>query len=116
MKRAEETTVLITTQSVSEQLLQQRDEISQVLRELTEDVRDMQARLRCGEVDKKTDASRLLGDLRYWLKAARETEIEIEALRRKDSGIHDIYGLDLQAAELEIGCRLDRLRACCCAG
>ena len=56
-----------------------------------------------------TRETRILGDARYWLKAARETEAEIEALKRKDARIAHEYGLDLELARAEIDQRLARL-------
>lgn len=108
--------VLITAQIQAARLEAQREEISQTLADLVADVRALQSQLRQGEIEKKTETSKLLNDLRYWLKAARETEAELEEIRRKESGIGDAYGLDLEAAEFAIGCRMAQLRPCCGAG
>ena len=55
--------------------------------------------------------AKLLADARYWLKAARETEAEIETLKRKDARIEHEYGLDLDRARAEIHERLARIAA-----
>lgn len=89
----------------------QRDEIAQTLEELTADIRELQERIRGSERVKKTDVGTALSDLRYWLKAARETEAELDAIRRKQNGIEGDWGLDLEAAYHEVSCRLDRIRA-----
>ena len=90
----------------------QRDEIAQTLEDLAADLRALQGKLRTGEV-KKQDIGVAAADLRYWLKALRETEAELDTLRRKDSEVVGAYGIDLETARFEIGCRLDRLKACC---
>lgn len=105
--------VLLTAEQQIDRLEEKRAEIEETLRDLTEDIRDIQARLRSGEVDRKSEASKPLSELKYWLKAIRETEAEIDAIRRKDLAITDAYGLDLDAARFEIGCRLARIRPCC---
>ncbi|MCT4609957.1 MAG: hypothetical protein N4A70_12200 [Pelagimonas sp.] len=106
--------VLITAEQLVARLEEQREEIAQTLAGLAEDVRDIQTRMRQGDIEKKAEATRLMGDLRYWLRAIRDTEAEIDSIRRKESGIGDSYGLDLEAAEFAVRCRLDSLRACCC--
>ena len=89
----------------------QRDEIAQTLEELTADIRALQERIRSEERTKKTDVGTALADLRYWLKAARETEAELDAIRRRQSGIKGEWGLDLDVAFSEICDRLDRIRS-----
>ncbi|CUH80172.1 hypothetical protein [Tropicibacter naphthalenivorans] len=104
--------VLITACVEDSRLEEQRQEIAQTLSDLIVDVRELQIRMRQGDPEKKAEANKVLADLRYWLKAARETEIELEAIRRRQAGIEDAYGLDLCKARDEIGCRMARLRAC----
>lgn len=106
-------TILITVQADIERLEKTRDEIAETLRELSDDVRALKERLRAGDVEKSTDVTKLLGDLRYWLRAANETEAKLEDLRRRDAGLCGAYGLDLDAARVAIGCRLHRIRQCC---
>lgn len=89
----------------------QRDEIAQTLKDLVADIRDLAEKVRDGGV-KKAELGTSLSDLRYWLKAARETELELDEIKRKTTGIVGSYGLDLEAARFEVRCRLDRLRAC----
>ena len=90
----------------------QRQEIAQTLNDLGADIRDLLGKLRKGEV-RKQEVGTTLADLRYWLKALRETETELETLKRKESGISESYGLDLEAAAAEIRCRMARLSECC---
>ncbi|MFZ7090413.1 hypothetical protein [Primorskyibacter sp. 2E233] len=114
MNRAENNRpVLITMKSELERLERDRDEIAAMLAALKADLFEMQSNLRRGKPDKGSDGGKLLNDVRYWIKQAKETENEIDAIRRKDCAIAGEYGLDLEQAGLEIGCRLAGLRACC---
>jgi chromosome segregation ATPase len=105
--------VLITLQNELEQLQRERDEIAELLAGFKEDLFELQRKLRAQERAKSGDDGKLLSEVKFWLKAARETEKEIEAIRRKEAGIAGEYGLDLEQAGHEIGCRLAGLRACC---
>ena len=107
---------LITAQAETDRLQRERDSITEVLRDLREDLETMAAQTRGGEGSKTAEAKALLADMRYWLKALRETEVELETIRRKEADIAGHYGLDLERARIEVGCRLDRLRRCCGAG
>lgn len=88
----------------------ERDQIARTLGDLAEDLQDLREKVRRGEA-KKTEGGTTLADLRYWLKALRETEAELDEIRRRDIGIAGDWGLDLHAAQFEVGCRLDRLKA-----
>lgn len=107
---------LITARADKDRLQAERESITHVLRDLREDLEQMAALMRGGEGVKTPEVKALLTDMRYWLKALRETEAELETIRRKEAGIIGGYGLDLARARVEIGCRLDRLRRCCGAG
>lgn len=114
--QVEDDSVLITAKTGAERLEEQREAIAQELEEMVGEIRSLRQKLKAGEARKSGEDGKLLGELRYWLRAGRETEAEIEAIRRKDAGIVDEYGLDLDAAVAAIGCRLARVRACCCEG
>lgn len=114
MENDKDDPVLIRARAEIERLKQQRDEIAATLNDLTTELHELRARVREGDPDRKGDSGKVLGDVKYWLRAARETECEIEAIRRKESEITGEYGLDLDAARHEIGCRLARLRPCGC--
>lgn len=116
MSSKEERRVLLTAEAETRRLEEQRAEIEATLDDLRDDIRAIQARLRSGEVDRRAEAAKPLSELKYWLRAIRETEAEIDAIRRRDLSISESYGLDLEAARAEIGCRLARLRPCCGAG
>ncbi len=109
-------TVLITAEIEKDRLEAQRSEIADTLADLSADLRDLRKRLRGGEARKSGEDGKLLGELRYWLKAARDAEAELEDFRRKECGVVGAYALDLEQARFEIGCRLARIRPCCGAG
>ena len=107
---------LLTTGSELDRLEAERASLTQVLGDLREDLEQMAAQMRGGEGVKTPEVKALLTDMRYWLRALRETEAELETIRRKNAGFTEGYGLDLERACIEVGCRLDRLRRCCGAG
>jgi hypothetical protein len=107
---------LIRAQSRLERLERDRDDISETLAGLGAQLRTLSSRLQKGDTSKNGEDKALLADIRYWLKAARDTELEIEDLRRRDAGITGEYGLDLEQACIAVRCRLDSLRTCCREG
>lgn len=108
--------VLITAEIERDRLEAQRNDIADTLAGLAADLRRLQNKLRHGEARKSGEDGKLLSELRYWLKAARDAEAELEDFRRKETGLVGAYALDLDAARHEIGCRLARIRTCCGAG
>ncbi|MBV7393586.1 hypothetical protein [Mameliella sediminis] len=115
-QKTEEQRILIIANERCERLRRQRDRATETIAELVDQIGELQDRAKKGDIAKKSEASGALGELRYWLRAARETELELEEIIRKEEGICDVYGVDLEAARLAIGCRLDSLRACCAEG
>lgn len=107
---------LILAQSETDRLTREREEIAQELAELKAAIQALRQALKAGEARKPGEDGKLLKDAQYWMRALRETEAELNDLRRKQSGIAGEYGLDLDAARDQIGCRLGRLAACCGAG
>lgn len=93
-----------------------RAHIALTLESMRAQLMDLDRKVQAGEVGTPTEAGKLLNDIRYWLRAARETEAELETVTRQREGITQSYGLDLDRARSEVGCRLARLRACCRAG
>lgn len=104
---------LIRADSRLMKLEEEREAIADTLADLRQQVGALSRKLRAGEYGKTTDDGKLLADIRYWLRAARETEAEIDDLRRRDTGIVGEYGLDLDQACVAVRCRLDSLRTCC---
>ncbi|WP_181389470.1 hypothetical protein [Pseudoprimorskyibacter insulae] len=84
----------------------------QQLADISIELRDLMQRVRTGEGCSKDDVGKKLLEMRAWLKTARETEAQLHAERRKRCGIVGGYGLDLEQARFEVGCRLARLRRC----
>lgn len=104
---------LIRAQGRLKRLEDEREEIAGTLGDLGAQLREIHADLRSGKVSSSAEDRKLLADIRYWLRAARDTESEIEELRRREAGIVGEYGLDLEQACAQVRCRLDSLRACC---
>ena len=109
-------TVLITAQTESDRMTSNREEIATELAYLRQFLQDLRARLETGETGTARGEGKLSAEIRYWIKAARDAENELNELRRQECGISDVYGLDLDAARHAIGCRMARLRPCCGAG
>ena len=105
--------VLITAEETGSALETERDAIAQELRTIRETVAVLRSKVEAGEAGTASEASKVLADLRTWLKHAKETEVQIERHRREHAGIQGSYGLDLDAARDAVGCQLDRLRQCC---
>lgn len=91
-----------------------------VVRESLEDfeaaLRDLKQQVRSGEVKALKDVSKTLAEIRGWMKLAMETEAQLAEYARREAAIEGAYGIDLERARSEIGCRLAKLRKCCGAG
>ena len=112
-EQTNEDRALIRAQGRLERLETERDLIALTLGDLGSQLRDLHAKVRAGEVSGAAENKKLLAHICYWLWAVRETETEIEELRRREAGIVGDYGLDLEQACAQVRCRLDSLRACC---
>lgn len=115
-QKSDQEPIILTAGSRCERLQKQRDRATATITDLLDQIEEAQDRIRRGDIDRKSEAAKVLGELKYWLRAARETELELEAIIRKEEGIVDAYAIDLEAARLAVGCRLDSLRACCAEG
>lgn len=112
----QEQRIVITANERCDRLRRQRDRATATIADLIDQIDELQDRVRRGDIAKKSEASGALNELKYWLRAARETEMELEAIIRKEEGIGDAYGLDLECARIAVRCRLDSLRTCCGEG
>ena len=74
----------------------------------------LEARVESGEVGPKTEVSKVLGDIRDWLKIAHEMEVRLDRQTQDYAGSTRKGELDLDDARSQIGCRLDRLRRARC--
>jgi hypothetical protein len=115
-QKAEDQPIVIIANERCLRLRKQRERATATIEDLLDQIEETLRKIRIGEIDKKSEGTKVLGELKYWLRAARETELELEAIIRKEEGIGDAYGLDLEQARSAIGCRLDSLRACCREG
>ncbi|MCQ0091541.1 hypothetical protein [Roseovarius sp. M141] len=86
------------------------------LRGMCEDLEALSDKVRAQQFDDIKNQSRILGDIRQWLKMAIEAETQLEQRKKKEQGIVNGYALDMDAARDSIGCRLDRLRRAGCPG
>ncbi|PVA10580.1 hypothetical protein DC366_06660 [Pelagivirga sediminicola] len=86
------------------------------LRGMCEDLEALSEQVRAQQFDDIKSQSRILGDIRQWLKMAIEAETQLEQRKKKEQGIVNGYALDMDAARDSIGCRLDRLRRARCPG
>lgn len=80
------------------------------------DLEALQQRLRTDASDAVKDSTRMMTDIRNWIRLALEAEMKLEQRKKKERGIVHTYALDMDAARTSVGCRLDRLRRCCRAG
>jgi hypothetical protein len=86
------------------------------LRGMCEDLEALSEKVRAEDFEDIKNRSRILGDIRQWLKMAIEAETQLEQRKKKEQGIVNGYALDMDAARDSIGCRLDRLRRAGCPG
>lgn len=105
--------VLITPEQDVQRLEDDLRDVREVLGEFEATLRDLRQQVRAGEVDTLKDVNKTLAELRAWVRMAKETEAQLAEYARKDAGIAGAYGLDLDRARSEIGCRLARVRRCC---
>ena len=103
---------IITLDDRLSELETERDAIGKVLKRIKREINRLAEQIETGEVTDKSEAQKILAEARYWLKAVRETETEIEKLKKERAGIAHGYGVDLEAARTEVGCRLHRLAQC----
>lgn len=105
--------ILITPDSDDDSIQHSIESIAVQLRSFSRDLEDLQTKISAGDTVNETDARKLFSEMRSWLKLAREAEHACAERNKKAIGIVGDYGLDLDAARDQIGCRLDRLRRCC---
>ncbi len=84
--------------------------LEQQLADMREDLAVLYLKIRAGEFDELKNATRATAEIRQWLKIAIEAEATLEKRNKQSKGIVHDYALDLDAARLSIGGRLDRLR------
>ncbi|MDV7269994.1 hypothetical protein RYZ20_03665 [Thioclava sp. A2] len=82
----------------------------EMYREVTEELALAIRNIREGDVAEAKAARAAVRDLRAALQLAMEERNRVEKLRREAAGVVRGYALDFDAARLEIGRRLARLR------
>lgn len=100
---------------------EERSGLSSAVTSLERQLCDMRADLEIIQTQLKADAkagipnsTKMLSDIRQWLRLAIEAEVQLEQRKKKEKGIVNGYALDIDAARDSIGCRLDRLRRARC--
>ncbi|ETX28279.1 hypothetical protein [Roseivivax isoporae] len=104
---------LITPQDRMAELEADRNAIAEIVRTIRIELTQLRARAVNGELGNPTEAVKVLADVKFWLRAARETELELQKMNKERAGIAHDYAIDLDRARADLRCRLDRLRSCC---
>jgi len=87
------------------------------VRDLRNKTEDLMKRIQAGEDADLVSGSKQLAAADGLLRACQKVETNLVEQRNRQAGIaQGGYGLDLERARFEIGCRLARLRACCDQG
>lgn len=86
------------------------------LTDLTALAGELLEEIKAGNLDTVKDAAKAADELRKILRLAIELEVRNERDRKREAGVSGSYGLDLEQARADIGCKLGRLRRCCRAG
>lgn len=107
--------ILNTSEEVS-RLSEEFRRLKDQLSGFSHDLDELQSKIRSGEIEKGSDARRFLTELRTWVRIAQEAEAACAEHQKEQRGYTGPYGLDLEAARSQIGCRMARLRRCCREG
>lgn|SRR5690554_2234355 len=105
---------LITPEEGSSALSATVTTLERQLRGMCEDLEALANSVRAEDFEDAKNRSRILSDIRQWLKMAIEAETQLEQRNKREQGIVNGYALDMDAARYSIGCRLDRLRRAGC--
>ncbi|WP_339106752.1 hypothetical protein [Roseovarius rhodophyticola] len=101
---------LITISETPSGLTEAVDTLERQLADMRKELSAMYDRVQLGEFGELKNASRIIADIRQWLKIAIEAEAQLANREKQELGISLSYGLDLDRAKETIGCELDRLR------
>lgn len=107
---------LITPNQDVARLEEDLEVVRECLGEFEAALRDLKQRVQNGDIGTLKDVSKTLAEIRGWMKLAMETEAHLAEYARREAAIDGAYGLDLDKARFEVGCRLAQLRKCCGAG
>ncbi|MGH1577217.1 hypothetical protein [Planktotalea sp.] len=106
-------TQIQTGVSVQELSELQQSAKSQLVRAIAA-LNQLREQIDAGKVGPKSEANKILGDIRDWLKIAHEVELRLEKYDQDRGGGQHGSALDLDEARFTIGSRLDRLRRAGC--
>ena len=85
------------------------------IKDLRRELEDLKEKVRLGEDLESTQSRKTVATATSLLRTCQDVENRLVECRSKSAGIaQGGYGLDLERARIEIGCKLDRLR--CTAG
>lgn len=96
-------------------------ETAELLRSIHESIRglrqaaeDLRRQIVAGEDAELAGATKQFGQVQSLIRNCQTVEAQLAEQYNRQAGIaHGGYALDLDAARVEVGCRLARLRACC---
>ncbi|WWR48192.1 hypothetical protein RZ517_08485 [Roseovarius sp. S88] len=101
---------LITISETPSGLTEAVDTLERQLADMRKELSAMYDRVQLGEFGELKNASKVIADIRQWLRIAIEAEAQLANREKQELGISLSYGLDLDRAKETIGCELDRLR------
>ncbi len=80
---------------------------------LRQQAEDLRKQIEAGEDADLATGNKRLGQVESLIRCCQKVEVSLDEQQNKQVGIaQGGYALDLEAARVEVGCRLARLRAC----
>ena len=107
---------LITQEDEPSSLKTALETLEKQIRRLSLMLAALQDEIDAGQHESLNASSKLIPEIRQWLKIGMELEIKHDDEIRQKRGIANSYALDFDEARSSIGCRLDRLRTARCSG
>ncbi|MEM8773451.1 MAG: hypothetical protein AAGF53_00375 [Pseudomonadota bacterium] len=86
------------------------DSLERQLADMRRELERMYARIKDGDFGELKNASKATTEIRQWLKIAIEAEAQLATRQKRDLGITNAYGLDLNQAIEEIDERMVAIR------
>jgi len=101
--------VLITPDEAPSGLSRSVQSLERQLCDMRADLEALQEKVRAGDYEDLKNPSRVISDIRQWIRIAIEAEAHLEKRSKTDKGIVHSYALDFEEARASIRRRLDRL-------
>lgn len=101
--------VLITPDEAPAGLSRSVQSLERQLCDMRADLEDLQESVRAGNFEDLKNPSRIISDIRQWIRIAIEAEAHLEKRSKREKGIVHSYALDFDEARASIRRRLDRL-------